>query len=81
MGFLPMSKNTGIPDDVMKYKDLLSPTEFDGYQKMLREIEENQEYYLSADPEEMARSLISNCQIKLRDFYKIMKTISSNENL
>ena len=74
-----MSREPEITDDLIRYKELLSPEEFEGYQKMLKEIEENKEYYLSADPREMARSLINKCLIKKRDFYNIMKTNYSTE--
>ncbi len=64
--------------DRYDFEDSLQKDESKAYKKILKEIEENKQFYLSAKPEEVAHSLIENCQISKESLYKIMKTINLN---
>lgn len=61
------------------YEELLQVDEFKVYKKILKEIEENKQFYLSITAQEMADTLIENCQIDKKDLYTIIKKINLNQ--
>jgi len=65
--------------DKYNFKESLQTKESKAYQEILKEIDDNKQFYLSAKPEEVAHSLIKNCQISKEDLYNIMKIINLNK--
>ncbi|MDK2811200.1 MAG: hypothetical protein PWR27_1909 [Petroclostridium sp.] len=61
----------------VKLEDVLFPSEKVIYEKMLKELEANKEFYATADPLEKTKSLIKKCNINEREMYSIMKKITS----
>ncbi len=59
-----------------KYKGIFQGEEYKNYKKVLKEIEHNKQYYLSAKPQDVANSLIKNCQISKKELYVILKKIN-----
>ncbi len=63
----------------MSYKteleDILFPQERIMYKKILKELENNKEFYLDSDPIEKTKSLAANCEIDEKDLYLLLKKV------
>ncbi|MTI61067.1 MAG: hypothetical protein FH762_14030 [Firmicutes bacterium] len=69
-----------MKNNIKNYEDILEDDELKSYKKILKEIQENKDFYSSAKPKEFANSLLKNCQINKKDLYHIIKIINSNNS-
>lgn len=63
-----------------KLDDILFPSEKKLYDKILKEIEKNQEFYTSSNAEKITSHLIDNCKFDKDDTYKLFKKITKFNN-
>jgi hypothetical protein len=47
------------------------------YKRILKELEENKEFYENAEPEEKTKALVCSCGITEKELYRIMKKIAN----
>lgn len=61
----------------MILEDILSEHEKEIYNRILKELEKNKEFYVTADPVEKTKALVKNCDISEKEVYTIMKKIAA----
>ena len=55
---------------------ILSEEELEVYKKILAELEDNKEYYLTAVPLEKTQTLIDNCGVSEKEIYTVIRKIN-----
>lgn len=65
----------------MNFDKFLSDNEKKIYEKILRELENNKQYYIRADPVEKTKMIMKNCSINEKELYIIMKKAANNSKM